>query len=361
MNQPGEVKGQSRETWMYVALLVLAFLSRLLAAFFIPNAELDGYSYAETITRWSGDLSAGHFSVGELYGFWPPLFPFLVAIPNIWIGNALLTGKILSALCGATSCLLVFAITKKLTRSVSLAWLGFALLLSSPFHILYSAACMTDVPHGCAILASVWCVAQRRWVAAAIFGALAEGMRIEAWVLVAALPILQFVCERRVSLVAFVILLLPPLLWLGICQIATGDPFAFFATRARYQANYLDFYPTRRGFAFADVRQDIGYFLLGANRGVVLASLTAACLSIWHVVRRHRPPPLLIAATFTYAVAFLAFILLSYLTKRQPVILPRYSLIFFVLGLPVLMWLARFSFEFSRNAKALFFFPPGEG
>src|SRR5439155_12010403 len=118
---------------------------------------------------------------------------------------------------------------------------------------------------------------------------------------------------------------------------------------------------TRRGFAFADVRQDIGYFLLGANRGVVLASLTAACLSIWHVVRRHRPPPLLIAATFTYAVAFLAFILLSYLTKRQPVILPRYSLIFFVLGLPVLMWLARFSFESSRTAKALFLLPPGEG
>jgi hypothetical protein len=343
-------------TFAVVGLIALA--TRLSVAFLLPNAEQDGYSYAEEIAQLSAKFATGHFQLIDLFGFWLPFFQVAAAIPNLRIDNPLLTGKILSALCGALSCLLVFAITKKLTRSLGLACLAFALIVSSPLHLLYSAACMTDVPFACLVLASLWFVLQRRWVIAAIFAALAEGVRVEAWTLIVVLPFLQLVYERRISLLGLAILLLPPFAWLGLSQFATGDPFAFFAKRARYQASYLDFYPTRKGFASADIRQDAGYFLLGANHGVVLASITALGWSILRAARRHRGLPLALGALLGYAAALLGFILFLYLIKRQPVLFPRYGLIFFALGLPLLAWLIRLSIQSSPNG---FLLPLGEG
>jgi hypothetical protein len=60
------------------------------------------------------------------------------AIVNVWVGHPLLVEK-LSALCGAISCVFVFAITMQLTRSVA-AWTAFVLIVLNPLHILYSAA-----------------------------------------------------------------------------------------------------------------------------------------------------------------------------------------------------------------------------
>jgi len=333
-------------TW--VVLWTIALVSRLAAALLLPNAEQDGYSYAEIIARWSTDLSGGHFRLADLFGFWLPLFPLAAAIPNIFIRNLLLFGKIFSALCGATTCLLVFAIARVLTRNFALAALSFAILVSSPLHILYSAACMTDVPAGCLILASLWFVLQKRWLWAAIFGALAEGVRMESWALVIVLPALQLVYERRISMLCLAILLFPLLAWLGVCQLATGDPLAYFAKRARYQASYMDFYPTRNGFTFCDVRQDLGYFLLGANRGVVLAGITAGIWSILRLMQRHKRLPFALAATLGYVAALGGLITLAYLTKGQPVLLPRYGLIFFGLGLPLFGWLLRHSLQSSQ-------------
>jgi hypothetical protein len=327
--------------WNWIILWIIALATRLSAAFLLPNAEQDGYSYAEIIARWSASLSEGHFRLADLFSFWMPLFSFAAAIPNVWINHPLLVGKILSGLCGATSCLLVFTITKQLTRSLVLAWLAFAVVLSSPLYILYSAACMTDIPHACLVLASLWCALQRRWLGAAIFAAIAEGVRIEAWALIILLPLLQFVYERRVSLLGLTILLLPPIAWLGICQLATGDPFAFFADHARYQIEYRDFHPS-------DVGQDIDFFLLGANRVAFFSIIVAAGLSILPAARRRRPPPFAAFLTLGYTVALLGFILFAYISGRQPVLLPRYSLIFFVLGVPFLMWLVRFLIKQQR-------------
>src|ERR1700736_2219989 len=269
INHPSPIK----KCWPGASLWSIAFATRLPGAFLLPNAEQDGYSYAETIARLSANL--GHLRLTDLYGFWLPLFQIAAAILNRWIDNPLLAGKILSSLCGATSCVLVFAITEKLTRSIPLAAVAFALVVLNPLHILYSAACMTDVPHVCLVLASLWFLLQERWIAAAIFAAIAESVRIESWSLIVLLPLLQLLRQRRVSFTLLVILLLPPVAWLFISHFATGDAFSYFAERARYHAAYLDFYPTRRGFAWADIYSDIDYFLLGANRVVFLALLIA--------------------------------------------------------------------------------------
>ena len=183
--------------WTWLVLWTIALAIYLSAAFLLPNAEQDGYSYAENIARLSANF--GHLRLTDLYGFWLPLFQFAAAIVNRWIDNPLLAGKILSALCGATSCVLVFAITEKLTRSILLAAAVFALVVLNPLHVLYSAACMTDVPHACLVLASLWFLLRDRWLAAAVFAAIAEGVRIESWSLIVLLPMLQFIRQRRVS------------------------------------------------------------------------------------------------------------------------------------------------------------------
>jgi hypothetical protein len=329
--------------WIVVWLIALG--TRLAAAFLLPNPEGDGYCYAETIAHLSAQISSGHFHLTDLFGFWLPLFQLAAAILNVWIGNALLAGKIVSALCGAVACVLVFAVTGKITRNAWLAWLAFALIAFSPLHILYSAACMTDVPYGCLVLASLWFVLQRRWIVAAAFAAAAECVRLEPWALIVLLPLIQFLYERRISFVALILLLLPPLAWLAVSHLATGDAFAYFAERARYHASYLDFHPTRHGFAWPDIAQDFDYLLLAANRVVALAVIAAATLSIWRWVRRRRLMPLSLAAPLGYIAAILGLLFVAYVTKRQPVVLPRYGFVFFLLGLPLLMWLIEWAIK----------------
>ncbi|MEP6602736.1 MAG: hypothetical protein ABJB69_02185 [Spartobacteria bacterium] len=332
-----------RQTESNVPILAILCLSalafRVAGAFVLPNAEEDGYSYVETIVQWSGQLAHGEFRTTDLFGFWLPLFQLAVAIPNVLNGNALLTAQIVSSLCGAASCVLVFVITRELTRNTILACVAFILVLGNPLDVLYSAAAMTDVPFGCLLLASVWFALRQRWIAAAVIGAIAEGVRLEAWTLVLVLPLLQLVSERKIPLVTLSILLLPPLLWLGISYAATGDAFAYFAKRELYQARYLDFYPSRHGFVLSDIRQDFDYLLLGANPVVALAIVVAGGLSILHFIRRSQNDYARAAVIVTYAAGVFALLVAGYVTKRQPVILPRYGLIFFVLGVPLFMWL----------------------
>ncbi len=321
------------------AVWLIALTTRILAAFFLPNAEQDAYSYTETIARMSASLTGGHFRLADLFDFWLPLFPFTAALLNVWIGQPLLVGKILSALCGATSCALVFAITAKLTRSIQFAWLAFALIVCNPLHILYSATAMTDVPHAALILASLWFVLDKRWLIAATFAALAEAMRIEAWALIIVLPVIQLIYERRISLVVMSILFLPPLLCFGISNTATGDPFAFFAARVRYLHTYLDFAPSRRGFSFADISQDVTYFFIGANLLVFLAMIASTGLLTFRAIRSRQSPVLPLAATIMYAGGLFGFWLFVYMTRKQLLLIPRYGLIFFALGLPLTAWL----------------------
>jgi hypothetical protein len=327
------------KAWIWIILWVTALLTRLAAAFLLPNAELDGYSYAETISRYSASLTTGQFHSTDLFGFWLPLFQFVSAILNAGIGDPLLAGKVVSALCGAVSCVLVFAITEKLTRRPGFAWLAFALIVSNPLHILYSAAAMTDVPFGCLVLASAWFALQDRWIWAAVLAALAESVRLEGWIFVFLLPSLQFFRQRRVSVLLCTILVLPIVSWFLISYAATGEAFAYFGKRARYQANYLDFHPTRRGFDLADIRRDIFYFLIGANQLVSIAVVIAVGVLLVRALRRPDDSLWKPAVVAAYACGLLGLILFAYVTKGQPVLFPRYALFLFALGLPLFAWL----------------------
>jgi GPI transamidase subunit PIG-U len=323
---------------IFAILCVLALSTRVAAAFVFPNPEQDGYSYVETIARLSASLSAGTFRAADLFNFWLPLYQFASAIANLWAHNPLLVGKLLSAGCGAAGCVLVFGVVWELTQNRSIAWLSFGLVLCNPLHILYSAASMTDVPHACFILGSLYAVLRRRWVAAAIWMAIAEGIRIEAWAFVLVLPLLQLAYDRRVSPLVLLILVLPPLCSIGICQLATGNPLAIFERRELYIQSYLDFIPCRRGFTADDIQRDLDYYSLGANAVIQFAAFVAGASIIQRLIRREWVPSDLGMAA-GYFFALLGFLFVAYITGRQPVVYPRYGLLFFVLGIPLLAWM----------------------
>jgi hypothetical protein len=329
------------QRWIWVLVWTTAVSTRVAAAIWLPNAEQDGYSYAEIIRNWSHRFADGTFGLSGLFGFWLPGFQLVGSVANLVVRDPLLAGKLVSCLCGALNCVLVYALALRVTRNSVVALCAFIAILLAPLQLIYSAAAMTDVPFDALVLASVWFASRKQWLLAAICGGLSETVRLEGWALLLALPVLQLLVERKISILTVVILIIVPTLWLAISRYATGDWLGYFAKRARYQNAFLQSWPTRRGFDPADVSHDIDYLLFGAN-GVALLGLVAT--GAWVALKARRPgavetiTPLCLAA---YGGAIAAFLFLGYMTKRQPVMLPRYGLIFFSLGIPSLVWLGQ--------------------
>ena len=340
---PADGRSVSVPLWVIGLLILIAFSSRISAALILPNAEQDGYSYAEIISRLTQCLEAGQLSATDLYGFWLPLFQVAAAILNLGVHDALVAGKIINAICGAIATVLVFDLTLRLTRSVLFAAIGFAVILIDPLHLLFSAACMTDVPHACLVLTSLWFAARRKWIAAAITGGLAGFIRIESWSLLVVLPILQLLCERRVSIVTVLVLLLAPLGWLTICFAATGHPLSYFHDRAQYHIEYIAAHPERHGFHWTVLCQDLDSFLTGAGRLITVVNLAVTIGVMWRWVRDRKLPNPLLLITIGYYISLMGLIVVAYVTKAQPVILPRYGLTFFAIGLPLFAWSLQFA------------------
>src|SRR5436190_87213 len=208
---------------LWPTLILVSGFPRIACAFALPNAFGDAYVYIRDIGIMSTKLSAGTFTLTDLYGFWLPLYQFICAVINVFVRNGFYTGKIVSAIFGVGACLLIYSITLRLTRNRTASLLGFLLIALNPLHIFYSASAMTDVPHSFFVLASLYFVLKRGWVVAAIFGALAGLTRVESWMFIAIIPAIQLVRERRVSIVGAIILLIPPLLWFYISWKATGN------------------------------------------------------------------------------------------------------------------------------------------
>ena len=333
----------SNQTVLWLALVLVSAIPRVLGAFVLPNAFGDAYVYIRTIGELSIKLSAKTFAITDLYGFWLPLYQFISAVINVFVGNGFYTGKVVSAIFGIGSCVLVYHITLRLTANRAAALVSFALIALDPLHIFYSASAMTDVPHAFFVLASLYFALRRSWILAAIFAALAGLTRVESWMFLALVPLIQFVRERRISFVALVILLVPPLFWFYISWKATGDWLACFKARQQYHDWLLAMNPALAHFSLVAVLKDAATLLISANVAVLLASFVAG----WFVVRRlpdfmaRRESSVniqLILAPVIFFFAFLALLSVAYITHQQPIIFPRYGLILFSLGIPILAW-----------------------
>ncbi|HMJ26557.1 MAG TPA: phospholipid carrier-dependent glycosyltransferase, partial [Pyrinomonadaceae bacterium] len=270
---------------LWPVLLLVSGLPRIAGAFFLPNAFGDAYVYIRDIGTMSTKIANGTFGLNDLYGFWLPLYQLISAVANVLIKNGFYAGKIVSALFGVGSCLLVYSLTLRLTASRKAALLGFALIALNPLHITYSASAMTDVPHAFFVLASLYFVQKRSWVPAAVFAALAGSTRVESWMFIALIPAIQFLKERRVSTAAVVILVIPPLLWFYISWKATGNWLACFVQRQYYHDWLLAMNPALAHFSFPSVLRDSAILIISTDIAVLMAAFIAGWIVLKHLPR----------------------------------------------------------------------------
>ncbi|MGQ0763094.1 MAG: phospholipid carrier-dependent glycosyltransferase [Acidobacteriota bacterium] len=342
----------SQRIKLWILLFAVAAIPRLLGAFLLPNTFGDAYVYIRDIGTLSTKIKAGTFAVTDLYGFWLPLYQFLAAIANVFVGNGFYTGKIVSALAGVGVCLLVYAITLRVVQYQTAALLSFLLIALNPLHIMNSASAMTDVPHTLFVLASLYFVLKKRWVLAAVFAALAGLTRVESWMLIALIPTIQFWKEGRVSIPAILIMLFAPLFWFYVSWKATGDWLACFKVRDQYRDWLLTQNSALAEFSVRGVIQDTAMLVSGIDLAVLCAALVAGWLVVRRLTRRADGVVNVDAGNAPFAPAstesilpvlvfffpFLALLIVAYLTHQQPIIFPRYGLILFSVGIPILAW-----------------------
>src|SRR2546423_12132622 len=144
-----------------VILIAIAAISRLLGAFFLPNTFGDAYVYIRDIGTLSTKIRGGTFGLTDLYGFWLPVYQFVAAVANVFVGNGFYAGKFVSAIFGIGVCLLVYALVFRVTGHRYAALLSFVLIAVNPLHILTSTSALTDVPHGFFVLAALYFVLSR--------------------------------------------------------------------------------------------------------------------------------------------------------------------------------------------------------
>jgi len=224
------------------------------------------------------------------------------------------------------------------------ALLAFILIAFNPLHILNSASAMTDVPHAFFVLASLYFVLKRSWVAAAIFAALAGLTRVESWMFIALIPLIQFYKERHVRLSAILILLIPPVFWFYVSWKAAGDWLACFKVRQQYHDWLLTQNPALGHFSLSGVLKDSAFLISSIDLAVLLLTLAAGWIVFRNLVSRTTSVTETenvgaILPSLVFFFAFFALLAVAYLTHQQPIIFPRYGLILFSLGLPVLAWI----------------------
>ncbi|HMB28354.1 MAG TPA: phospholipid carrier-dependent glycosyltransferase [Blastocatellia bacterium] len=343
--------GCGRSIPLWAGLILVSGVPRILGAFLLPNAFGDAYSYLEAIEAMRSKMADGTFAIKDLHGFWLPMYQFICATVSLFFGHTFYVAKLVSALCGTGACLLVYQISLRLTNHRPLSLLAFALVSLNPLHILYSSTSMTDIPHSFLVTAGLYFVLEKRWKTAAVIAAAAGFMRIESWMLIALLPALQFLFQRRVSLGALCIMIVSPLFWFYICWKATGSAMAYFETRNRYLAEYAAANPAVTTFSSQRLILDWKRLIVSTNLAVLCSCLAAALMTVKMTVKRKIDWRMGgqkfqaassdfagVTATDIFFFSNLGFLLLAYFTGSQPDIWSRYGLTFFVLGLPVTAW-----------------------
>lgn len=335
--------GLTNPRTLWATLVLISGIPRIAGAFALPNAFGDAYVYIRDIGTMSTKLSAGKFALADFYGFWLPLYQFVCALINVFVGNGFYTGKIVSAVFGVGACLLIYSISFRLTANRTAAMLGFLLIALNPLHIFYSASAMTDVPHAFFVLAALYFVLKRGWILAAIFAALAGSTRVESWMLIALIPAIQFLRERRISIIALAILVIPPLFWFYISWKASGNWLGCLESRQQYHDWLLQMNPALAQFSLSNILRDGATLIFSADLAVLVASLLAGWFAFKGFASNLRGLPIPddlaeILPPVVFFSAFLGLLLVAYLTHQQPIIFPRYGLILFSLGTPILVW-----------------------
>jgi hypothetical protein len=166
---------------------------------------------------------------------------------------------------------------------------------------------------------------------------------VESWMFIALIPAIQFLKERRVSFSVIVVLIIPPLLWFYISWKATGNWLACFVQRQYYHDWLLAMNPALAHFSVSGVLRDSAILIVSTNIAVLISAFVAGWIilryfpqSFSHTDFPESLRPILAPVVFFFA--FFGLLVTAYLTHQQPMIFPRYGLLLFSLGIPILTW-----------------------
>lgn len=324
-------------------LLLIAGVPRIAGALFFHREPFgDAYCYVEQISSNRAKILAGAFSIKDLYGFWLPLYQFFCSIISLIVNQPIYVGRLVSAVAGAVACVLVYRCSQILTGNQRIALVAFLAIALNPFHLQYSSAAMTDIPHALMVISCMYSVLTERWALAACLGAAAGLIRLESWMLIAIVPVIQFMRQRKVPIASLLILLSTPAIWLFVCWQATGNPLASFRAHDEYVLARLTAHPEFNSITFERTWNDANRLAYSLNLAVLAGCLIGLVLLFrqWRKGREWlKASNLMVCLSFFFA--YFSFIVAAYLTKNQSDIWPRYGLVMFSLGLPVLAYSAQ--------------------
>jgi hypothetical protein len=332
-----------------ILISLTAGVPRIFGALFVHKEPFgDAYCYIEQVTMMRGKIVTGYLAIENLYGFWLPLYQFFCSIVAVAVNQPVYVSRLVAAVAGTGVCVLVYVFSYVLTSSQRLSLAVFLAIAFNPFHVEYSFSAMTDIPHALLVMACLYFVITDRWKLAALMGAAACLIRLESWMLILLVPAIQIMRRRTWPVLTALILSAGPAIWLFICWKTTGDPLASFHAHNQYMAARLTAHPEFNQFTLDRIWID-GNRLAYSMNMAVLAGCVAGLWLLWREWRK-RPKwttlgessnvhHLFVCLAFFFA--YLSFILFAYLTKNNTDIWPRYGLILFSLGLPVLAYAAQ--------------------
>jgi hypothetical protein len=353
-NGEGKMTSDKRKMvrpFRYLALLTLtAGVPRIVGALLVHKEPFgDAYCYIEQATMMRGKIVTGYLAIENLYGFWLPLYQFFCSIVAVPFNQPVYVSRLVAAIAGTGVCLLVYVFSYLLTSSQRLSLAAFLAIAFNPFHLEYSFSAMTDIPHALLVMACLYFVITDRWKLAALMAAAACLIRLESWMLILLVPAIQVMRRRTWPIITALILATGPAIWLFICWKTTGDPLASFHAHNQYMVARLAAHPEFAHLAFDRVWIDANRLAYAMNVAVLFGCLAglwflfrdwqkSAGLSEWLKVT-----DALVCALFFFA--YFGFIAFAYLSGNNTDIWPRYGLILFSLGLPVLAYAAQQIFK----------------
>ncbi len=350
-NSNGQTRGSGARSIRNLILLALtAGVPRIIGALFVHKEPFgDAYCYIEQATMMRGKIVTGYLAIENLYGFWLPLYQFFCSIVSVPFNQPVYVSRLVAASAGTGVCLLVYVFSYLLTSSQRLSLAAFLAIAFNPFHLEYSFSAMTDIPHALLVMLCLYFVITDRWKLAALMAAAACLIRLESWMLILLVPAMQVMRRRTWPVLTALILSTGPAIWLFICWKTTGDPLASFHAHNQYMVARLVAHPEFTYLALDRIWIDANRLAYGMNVAVLFGCLAG----LWFLFRDWRKSAglsewlkvtdALVCALFFFA--YFGFIAFTYLTKNNTDIWPRYGLILFSLGLPLLVYSAQQIFK----------------